>query len=144
MKESKDQACGVSRRDVFHGPATMEVACFAFSHLSLDFAGTAESASRCDTKEPCDTKKMLDASTWDRKILQDWRPVGATRQQLIAIQYADGWPGAGSRIPFRMTVPLKGKAKGFHLTGAIPYAPLHECLQQRLSASRSRTCSTFG
>ncbi|MAR09624.1 MAG: hypothetical protein CL681_06580 [Blastopirellula sp.] len=86
---------------------------------------------------------MLDASTWDRKILQDWRPVGATRQQLIAIQYADGWPGAGSRIPFRMTVPLKGKAKGFHLTGAIPYAPLHECLQQRLSASRSRTCSTF-
>ena len=62
------------------------------------------------------TEEILDESTLDIKILQDWHVdevTGSTRQKLIEINVAELWPGQDYRIPVRMTVPLKGKAKGF-------------------------------
>jgi len=63
------------------------------------------------------TAEILDESTLETKTLQDWHPVGATRQKLIEINVAEWWPGQDYRIPVRLIVPLKGKAKGFHITG---------------------------
>ncbi len=75
------------------------------------------------------TEEILDESTLDIKILQDWHVdevTGATRQKLIEINVAELWPGQDYRIPVRMTVPLKGKAKGFRITGANSYEGLME------------------
>jgi hypothetical protein len=77
------------------------------------------------TAEPIfNTEEILDESTLETKTLQDWHPVGATRQKLIEINVAELWPGQDYRIPVRMIVPLEGKAKGFSLTGANPYETL--------------------
>ena len=60
------------------------------------------------------TEEILDESTLDIKILQDWHVdevTGSTRQKLIEINVAQWWPGQDYRIPVRMIVPLKGKAK---------------------------------
>jgi hypothetical protein len=73
------------------------------------------------------TEEILDESTLDIKILQDWHVdevTGTTRQKLIEINVAEWWPGQDYRIPVRMIVPLKGKAKGFRITGANPYEGL--------------------
>ncbi len=70
------------------------------------------------------TEEILDESTLDIKILEDWHPVGSTRQKLIEINVAEWWPGQDYRIPVRMIVPLEGKAKGFSITGANPYETL--------------------
>jgi hypothetical protein len=59
------------------------------------------------------TEEILDESTLETKTLQDWHPVGATRQKLIEINVAEWWPGQDYRIPVRLIVPLEGKAKGF-------------------------------
>ena len=70
------------------------------------------------------TEEILDESTLDIKILQDWHvdeATGSTRQKLIEINVAELWPGQDYRIPVRMIVPLEGKAKGFSLTGSNPY-----------------------
>ena len=67
------------------------------------------------------TAEILDESTLDIKILQDWHVdtiTGTTRQKLIEINVAEWWPGQDFRIPVRMIVPLKNKAKGFHITGS--------------------------
>jgi len=66
-------------------------------------------------------EEILDQSTLDTKILKDWHVdevTGTTRQKLIEINVAEWWPGQDYRIPVRMIVPLKGKARGFHITGA--------------------------
>jgi hypothetical protein len=73
------------------------------------------------------TEEILDESTLDIKILQDWHVdevAGTTRQKLIEINVAEWWPGQDYRIPVRLIVPLEGKAKGFHITGANPYEGL--------------------
>ena len=73
------------------------------------------------------TAEILDESTLDIKILQDWHvdeATDSTRQKLIEINVAELWPGQDYRIPVRMTVPLKGKAKGFRITGANSYEGL--------------------
>ena len=119
MKESKNQASGLPRRDVLKGTAAVALGFSAFAHLSMNSADAAESAGSL-----FDTKEILDESTLDIKILQDWHPVGATRQKLIEINVADWWPGQDYRIPVRMIVPLEGKAKGFSITGANPYETL--------------------
>ncbi|MCP4096087.1 MAG: hypothetical protein GY880_09200 [Planctomycetaceae bacterium] len=70
------------------------------------------------------TEEILDETTLDTKILQDWHSVGATRQKLIEINVAEWWPGQDYRIPVRLIVPLEGKAKGFSITGANAYKTL--------------------
>tara|TARA_R110002073_G_scaffold149534_3_gene303243 strand:- start:1316 stop:1705 length:390 start_codon:yes stop_codon:yes gene_type:complete len=70
------------------------------------------------------TEEILDESTLATKTLQDWHPVGATRQKLVEIHVAQWWPGQDYRIPVRLIVPLEGKAKGFSMTGANPYETL--------------------
>ena len=70
------------------------------------------------------TEEILDENTLETKTLQDWHPVGATRQKLIEINVAQWWPGQDYRIPVRLIVPLEGKAKGFSITGANPYETL--------------------
>ena len=73
------------------------------------------------------TEEILDESTLQTKTLQEWHPdkaTGSTRQKLIEINVAEWLPGKDYRIPVRMIVPLKGKAKGFHITGANPAAAL--------------------
>ena len=72
------------------------------------------------------TKEILDESTLDVKILADWHSVGDTRQKLVEINVAEWWPGQDYRIPVRMIVPAKGKAKGFSITGANAYQGLME------------------
>ncbi len=70
------------------------------------------------------TEEILDESTLNIKILQDWHldePTSSTRQKLIEINVAEWWPGQDYRIPVRMIVPLEGKAKGFSITVANPY-----------------------
>jgi hypothetical protein len=65
-------------------------------------------------------EEILDISTLEIKVLKDWHVdtmTGTTRQKLIEINVAEWWPGQDYRIPVRMIVPLKSKAKGFHITG---------------------------
>jgi len=73
------------------------------------------------TVEPMfNVEEILEESTLGIKILQDWHVdtiTGTTRQKLIEINVAEWWPGQDYRIPVRMIVPLKGKAKGFQITG---------------------------
>jgi len=90
--------------------------------LMLAFAATLNAAE----KPLFDTAEILDESTLEPKTLQDWHPVGATRQKLIEINVAEWWPGQEYRIPVRLIVPLEGKAKGFSITGANPYETLME------------------
>ncbi|MDA7641029.1 hypothetical protein N8787_05260, partial [Opitutaceae bacterium] len=85
-----------------------------FAALTFSLAATLNAAE----KPLFNTEEILDESTLDIKILQDWHPVGDTRQKLIEINVAEWWPGQDYRIPVRMIVPLEGKAKGFSITGA--------------------------
>ena len=87
VKESKNQASGLPRRDVLKGTAAVALVFSAFAHLSMNSADAAESAGSL-----FDTKEILDESTLEIKILQDWHPVGATRQKLIEIN-------ASARVP---------------------------------------------
>jgi len=90
--------------------------------------GNARPAAVAQTKVNSifNTEEILDENTLETKTLQDWHPVGATRQKLIEINVAQWWPGQDYRIPVRMIVPLEGKAKGFSITGANPYEGLME------------------
>ena len=68
-----------------------------------------------------DMEEMRDASTLRVKVLQDWKKVGGpvpTRQKLISIRVGELAPGQEYRVPVRLVVPAKGKAKGFHLSGS--------------------------
>ena len=124
VKESNNQASVLHRRDVLKGTAAVGLGFSAFAHLSMNSAEAAETAGSI-----FDTKEILDESTLDIKILQDWHVdevTGSTRQKLIEINVAQWWPGQDYRIPVRMIVPLKVKAKGFHITGANPYEGLME------------------
>ncbi len=93
--------------------------------VAASVAGSAEdSGVKCGI---FNTEEILDESTLDIKTLQDWhsdKPTNSTRQKLIEIKVAEWWPGKEYRIPVRMIVPLEGKAKGFHITGANPAAAL--------------------
>ena len=102
--------------------------------LTLAFATTLNAAEK-PLKIPAtvdslfSAEEILDESTLDIKILQDWHvdeATGSTRQKLIEINVAEWWPGQDYRIPVRMIVPLEGKAKGFSITGANPYEGLME------------------
>ncbi len=88
--------------------------------------GNARPAAAAKTKVNSifNTEEILDENTLETKTLQDWHPVGATRQKLIEINVAQWWPGQDYRIPVRLIVPLEGKAKGFSITGANPYETL--------------------
>ena len=99
--------------------------------LTLAFATTLNAAEKplkisapATVDSLFNTDEVLDESTLETKILQDWHPVGATRQKLVEINVAEWWPGQDYRIPVRMIVPLEGKAKGFSITGANPYETL--------------------
>ena len=71
--------------------------------------------------EVFDMDAMRDPATLEIKVLQDWRTIKgpniATRQKLITINVGEIWPGQDYRLPVRMVVPVKRKARGFHLTG---------------------------
>ncbi|NRB75846.1 MAG: hypothetical protein HRU46_15910, partial [Verrucomicrobiales bacterium] len=45
------------------------------------------------------TEEILNESTLETRTLEDWHPVGATRQKLIEINVAEWWPGQDYRIP---------------------------------------------
>jgi hypothetical protein len=63
---------------------------------------------------------ILDASTLDVEVLQDWYDVGGevpTRQKLVTILVGELWPGQDLRAPVRFVVPAGRKAKGILLTG---------------------------
>ena len=65
-------------------------------------------------------EEIRDPDTLQIKVLQDWHKVKGvieTRQKLVTMNVGDLWPGQEYRIPVRMVVPAKRKAKGFHLTG---------------------------
>lgn len=69
---------------------------------------------------PLNMEEMLDTSTLDTEIIQDWYVVVGvipTRQKYVTIRVGELWPGQDYRVPVRMIVPLDKKAKGFHLTG---------------------------
>ena len=93
--------------------------------LTLAFATTLHAAE----KSLFNSEEILDESTLEIKILQDWHVdevTGTTRQKLIEINVAEWWPGQDYRIPVRMIVPLEGKPKGFSITGANSYEGLME------------------
>jgi len=94
---------------------------FVIYAASFKIAATADSLFS--------TEEILDESTLEPKILQDWHidaETGTTRQKLVEINVAEWWPGQDYRIPVRLIVPLEGKAKGFSITGANPYETLME------------------
>ncbi len=65
-----------------------------------------------------DMDEMRDSSTLAVRVLQDWKVVRGpvpTRQKLITIRVGELAPGEEYRVPVRLVVPEKGKAKGFHL-----------------------------
>jgi len=69
---------------------------------------------------PIDMDEMLDESTLDIEVIDDWHRVGGvvpTRQKYMTINVGELWPGQQYRVPVRLVVPLNRKAKGFHLTG---------------------------
>ena len=69
---------------------------------------------------PIDMEEMLDASTLDVKVIDDWHRVEGevpTRQKYMTINVGELWPGQQYRVPVRMVVPADRKATGFHLTG---------------------------
>ena len=69
---------------------------------------------------PINMQDMLDASTLDVEVLEDWHDVKSTvptRQKYVTIHVGEFWPGQEYRVPVRMIVPVDRKAKGFHLTG---------------------------
>ena len=76
---------------------------------------------RAATERPLfDMQALRDAGTLDVEVLQAWQLVdGAvpTRQKLVTIRVDELWPGQDYRVPVRMIVPARTKAKGFHLTG---------------------------
>ena len=49
------------------------------------------------------SEEILDESTLDVKTLQDWHPVGASRQKPIEINVAHWWPGQDYRIRAPLT-----------------------------------------
>ena len=101
-------------------------AIFVFLVLATSLANPAV-AQPATLEAIFNTEEILDESTLDIKILQDWHVdevTGTTRQKLIEINVAEWWPGQDYRIPVRMIVPLEGKAKGFRITGANPYEGL--------------------
>lgn len=68
-----------------------------------------------------DMDEMRDSSTLAVRVLQDWKVVRGpvpTRQKLITIRVGELAPGEEYRVPVRLVVPEKGKAKGFHLSGS--------------------------
>ncbi len=89
--------------------------------LALSLAATLNAAEKplnisASVDSLFSTEEILEESTLEPKILQDWHPVGSTRQKLVEINVAQWWPGQDYRIPVRLIVPLEGKAKGFHIT----------------------------
>ncbi len=84
-----------------------------------------QSENKKTTVEPMfRIEEIIDESTLEIKMLKDWHVdevTGTTRQKLIEINVAEWWPGQDYRIPVRMIVPLKGKAKGFRINGRLPY-----------------------
>ena len=94
------------------------------SIVGVTFFAAPSLAATATEESIFSTEEILDESTLETKILQDWHPVGATRQKLIEINVAEWWPGQDYRIPVRLIVPLEGKAKGFSITGANPYETL--------------------
>ena len=79
-----------------------------------------------------DMQEILDAATLDVEVLAEWhvvRGAAATRQKLITIRVGQLWPGQDYRIPVRMIVPAKRRARGFHLTGGHQLAQLEKDAQ---------------
>ena len=98
---------------------------FLFSVSLVVAQNTNQSEKKKATAEPVfNIEEILDESTLDIKILQDWhvdKITGTTRQKVIEINVAEWWPGQDYRVPVRLIVPLKGKAKGFWVNGRLPY-----------------------
>ncbi|MDA7928362.1 hypothetical protein N9B54_00245 [Mariniblastus sp.] len=94
------------------------------SEVQREAEDLAKPSTNASTDSLFSTHEILDENTLDTKTLQDWHPVGATRQKLIEINVAKWWPGQDYRIPVRLIVPLNGKARGFSITGANAYETL--------------------
>ena len=82
-----------------------------------------------------DMRAILDPSTLEPEVIQDWRLVPGpveTRQKIVTINVGQIWPGQMYRIPVRMTVPANHRAIGFHLTGANNFRSIrnHKRLNQ--------------
>ncbi|MCZ6673525.1 MAG: hypothetical protein O7C75_11380 [Verrucomicrobia bacterium] len=78
---------------------------------------------------PIDMEEMLDASTLDVEVVQDWHVVKGkvpTRQKYMTINVGELWPGQNYRVPVRFIVPADRKAKGFHLTGGHQLAGIEK------------------
>ena len=77
-------------------------------------------AQKSQSQPLFDMNKILDESTLGLEVIQDWHLVPGkvpTRQKYMTINVGEFWPGQNYRVPVRLIVPAKSKAKGFHLTG---------------------------
>ncbi|HAT60073.1 MAG TPA: hypothetical protein DCS60_04805 [Opitutae bacterium] len=69
---------------------------------------------------PIDMSEMLDESTLDIEVIDDWHRLGGvvpTRQKVMTINVEELWRGQQYRVLVRLVVPLSRRARGFHLTG---------------------------
>ncbi|MHC4118127.1 MAG: hypothetical protein ACYSWO_11535 [Planctomycetota bacterium] len=103
--------------------------------LLLCVAANAGEKQTAQLKSPLfDMQEILDSGTLDVEVLAEWHVVTgavATRQKLITIRVGELWPGQDYRIPVRMIVPAKRKAKGFHLTGGHQLRQLQQDARPR-------------
>lgn len=93
---------------------------FLFCFSAITAQNNIQSTVKSSADPLYNIEEILDEKTLDVKILQDWhvdKTTSSTRQKLIEITVAEWWSGKYYRIPVRLIVPLKGKAKGFHITG---------------------------
>ena len=71
--------------------------------------------------EPFHMPTMIDASTLDPVILEDWHVDtidGRTRQKLIDIHVDHWWDDVEIRVPVRLIIPLEGPVHGFVINGS--------------------------
>ncbi len=90
-----------------------------------------------------DPAEILDETTLDIKVLQDWHLDSrnkTTRQKLIEIKVAEWWPGQDYRIPVRLIVPLNRKASAIHITSQHR----HKRLEQDAALNKTQQALTDG
>ena len=89
-----------------------QLATLSYCVVSTALLTTPTLAAPAPSDSLFNTEEILDESTLETKTLQDWHPVGDTRQKLVEINVAQWWPGQDYRIPVRMIVPLEGQCEG--------------------------------
>ncbi|MDH3706502.1 MAG: alpha/beta hydrolase, partial [Acidimicrobiia bacterium] len=92
---------------------TSEIGPFLWHHLELGAIGGPTPS------EPFHMPTMLDDTTLDVTVIEDWHVDGAgtTRQKLIDVHVETWYDDIEIRVPVRLVLPLSGTVNGFTING---------------------------